>query len=101
MILPNNQSSATLWVRDTCLIVGLLPFIIILITASLSSKMRKQSAEVRKFFVCSNIIDTDQFEIISVGVLFRSGCWYVFLIAHCRTSFPGYLVGSRKKGILQ
>ena len=39
LILSNNQSSATLWVLDTCLIVGLLPLIIILMTASLSSKM--------------------------------------------------------------
>ena len=39
LILSNNQSSATLWVRDTCLTVGLLPLIIILITASSSSQM--------------------------------------------------------------
>ena len=39
LILSNNQSSATLWDRDTRLIVGLLPLLIILITASLSSKM--------------------------------------------------------------
>ena len=39
LILSNNQSSATLRVRDTCLIVGFLPLMIILITASLSSKM--------------------------------------------------------------
>ena len=32
-----QPSSATLWVRETCLIVGLLPIMIILITASLSS----------------------------------------------------------------
>ena len=38
LILSNNQSRATLWVLDPCLIVGLLPLIIILITASLSSK---------------------------------------------------------------
>ena len=38
LILSNNQSKATLWVLDTCLIVGLRPFIIISITASLSSK---------------------------------------------------------------
>ena len=38
-ILSNNQSRATLWVRDTCLVVGLLPLTIIFITASLSSKM--------------------------------------------------------------
>ena len=37
LIRSNNQSSATLWVLETCLIVLLLPFIIILITASLSS----------------------------------------------------------------
>ena len=37
LIRSNNQSSATLWVLETCLIVGLLPLIIILITASLSS----------------------------------------------------------------
>ena len=33
----DNQSRATLWVLETCLIVGLLNFIIILTTASLSS----------------------------------------------------------------
>ena len=39
LIRSNNQSRATLWVLDTCLIVGLLPLIIIFITASSSSKM--------------------------------------------------------------
>ena len=37
LIRSNSQSRATLWVLETCLIVRLLPFIIILITASLSS----------------------------------------------------------------
>ena len=37
LIRSNNQSRATLWVLETCLIVGLLPFVIILITASLFS----------------------------------------------------------------
>ena len=37
LIRSSNQPSATLWVLETCLIVGLLPLIIILITASLSS----------------------------------------------------------------
>ena len=37
LIRSNNQSWATLWVLESCLIVGLLPLIIILITASLSS----------------------------------------------------------------
>ena len=38
MILSNNQSRETLWVRETCLNAGLLPLIIILITASMSLK---------------------------------------------------------------
>ena len=38
LVLPLNQSSATLLVRDTCLIVGLLPLMIILITALSSYK---------------------------------------------------------------
>ena len=37
LIRSHNQSCVTLWVLETCLIVGLLPFMIILITASLSS----------------------------------------------------------------
>ena len=36
--LPNSQYRATLWFRETCLIVGLRPSIMIFITASLSSK---------------------------------------------------------------
>ena len=40
LILSNNKSRATLWVPDTCLIVGLLPLMTILITASLSTKCR-------------------------------------------------------------
>ena len=38
LVLLNKQSKATRWVLETCLIVGLGPFIIILITAWLSSK---------------------------------------------------------------
>ena len=37
LILSNNQSNSTLWVLD--IIIGLLPLMIILITASSSSKM--------------------------------------------------------------
>ena len=39
VIGSKNKSRAFLWVLDTCLMKGLLPFIIILITASLFSKM--------------------------------------------------------------
>ena len=45
LILSNNQSRATLWVLDSCLIVGLLPFIIILITASLSSNTYNKACD--------------------------------------------------------
>ena len=44
LIRSNNQSSATLWVLETCLIVGLLPFMIIVITASLSSKIYNKAS---------------------------------------------------------
>ena len=57
LILSNNQSSATLWVRDTCLIFGLLPLMIILITASLSSKMSSIAPILRRLHVWGNIID--------------------------------------------
>ena len=40
----NNQSRATLWVLESCLIVRLLPFMIILITASLSSKIYNKAS---------------------------------------------------------
>ena len=45
LILSNNQSKATLWVLDTCLSVGRLPYIIILITASWSSKTYNMALE--------------------------------------------------------
>ena len=44
LILSNNHSRATLWVLETCLIVGLLPFMVILITASLSSKIYNKAS---------------------------------------------------------
>ena len=47
ILSKKKQSSATLWVRDTCLIAGLLPLMIILITASLSSKCRA-SHQIKK-----------------------------------------------------
>ena len=49
LIRSNNQSSATLWVLETCLIVGLLPLIIILITASLSSNTYNKASWCEKW----------------------------------------------------
>ena len=42
-MLSNNQSSFTRCVLETCLKVGLGPFMIILITASLSSNTKKDA----------------------------------------------------------
>ena len=39
-----NQPKATLWILETCLLVGLLPFLIILITASLCSKIYNKAS---------------------------------------------------------
>ena len=54
LILSHNQSRATLWVLETCLLIGgLLHFMIILIPASLSSKITtklpdEKNARLRK-----------------------------------------------------
>ena len=49
LILSNNQPRETLWVLDTYLIVGLLPLIVILITASLSSNTYNIALDYEKF----------------------------------------------------
>ena len=49
-LLPNNQLKANLWVRETCLLVGPRPLIIILITASLSFQTYNIALE-SEFFV--------------------------------------------------
>ena len=43
--LSNNQSRTTLWIRETCLILGLGSLIIVLITALLSSKTYNMALE--------------------------------------------------------
>ena len=48
LILSNDQSTATLWVLETCPIVGLLPSKIILITASLSSNTYNKASWCEK-----------------------------------------------------
>ena len=64
LILSNNQSWATLWVLDTCLIVGLLPSMINLITASLSSKNVEHRTELSRLCVRWNMINITQFKIV-------------------------------------
>ena len=69
LILSNNQSRATLWVLDTCLIVGLLPLIIILITASLSSNVEHRTKQRRLRFR-RNTINITQLQIVVLGWVF-------------------------------
>ena len=60
LIVSNNHSKAALWILETCLIVGLLPLIIILITASLSSNTLQQSFLMRKLDVWGNKVNIIQ-----------------------------------------
>ena len=73
LILSNNKSSATLRVLDTCLIVTLLPLMIILITASLSSRMYNWGLAVRRICVCGDVVHMRQFLKISDSLLFGFG----------------------------
>ena len=50
-IRSNNQSRATLWVLETCLIVGLLLLTSVMITTSSSSKHIQRSFWMRRFDV--------------------------------------------------
>ena len=72
LILSNNQSRATLWVLETCLIVRLLPFMIILITALLSSKMCNK-ASLREEFTFEEIKSTLFRSPIFPWIFFRVG----------------------------
>ena len=57
LILSNSQSYATLWVLDTCLIIGLRPLVIIFITASLSSKIYNWACTEKKVRLWSHDLD--------------------------------------------
>ena len=87
LILSNNQSSATLWVLETCLIVGLLLFMIIFITSSLSSKMYNKSSwreefafeETKSTLFRSSIIPGIDFRVRDVDMFPRTSLlWFVF-----------------------
>ena len=60
LIRSNNQSRATLWVLETCLIVRLLPFTIILITASLSLNTHNNASWCEKLDAWGNTINIVQ-----------------------------------------
>ena len=79
LILSKNKWRATLWVLETCLIVGLLPFMIILITASLSSKRYTTKFPFEKnsrFFFFEEIKSTLLRSSIFSWIFFRVGDFY-------------------------
>ena len=63
----NNQARATLWVLDTCLIVGLRLLMIILITASLSSKMYSIAPNIEKTLCSTAHGQVAQIKIVVLG----------------------------------
>ena len=67
-ILSKNQSRATLWVLDTCLIVGLRPLIIILMTVSLSSKMYNWDPPWEESVFVGTWSACDNWSLINVSV---------------------------------
>ena len=68
LILSNNPSRPTLWVLGTWLIVGLLPLIILLITASLSSNTYLQSSSrLRNFYIRRQIVNVIQIRTVVLG----------------------------------
>ena len=86
MIRSNNQSRATLWVLETCLIVGLLPFLISLITASLSSKIFNKASlreeftfeETKSTLFRSSICPWNFFRVRDVDKFHRTSLlWFV------------------------
>ena len=66
LILSNNQSSATLWVLDTCLIAGLLPFDDHFDHSFVVLKDVRLSFELRRICVFDKVIHIRQFINVSV-----------------------------------
>ena len=87
LILSDNQSNATLWLLDTCLIIELVPLMIMFITSSLSSKNgRLNFCPEKSDRLWSNNLDltTDQ----RFGHLLSS----TWCFGCCACSFPRSLV---------
>ena len=108
LILSNNLSNATQWVLDACLIIGLRPLMIILITAPLSSKTQSCASHWEEvafvetwsrfdncstfwlpFFFNLTLDMRTQFPAASLNpVLFPEACWVddFFWFDECNTS---------------
>ena len=88
-ILSNTQSRATQWVLETCLVVTLLPFMIILITASLSLKIYKK-ASLREEFTFEETKST-LFGSLSGSSIFP---WIFFRVGELDGSHRSWSFGS-------
>ena len=90
LIRSNNQSRAALWGLDTCVIVGLLPLMIILITASLSSNTYNKASwcEEKTFQGINKINDVQIIDHFSRLLAFVN-------CARCWTNFTFVLLSSR------
>ena len=85
LILSKNQSKATLWVLDTCLMFG-LPLMIILITASLSSKLYNWSIPWENCALVVTWSTHDNWSTSQVKLLFGFRC--VLQTVTCLASVP-------------
>ena len=72
LIRSNNQSSATLWVQETCLFAQLLPLVIILFTAALSSTNVQLRLTLGRMCVSGYVIHFRQ--LINLLLSFVSWC---------------------------
>ena len=73
LILSNNQSNATLWVLDTCLIVKLLLLMIMVCHCFFIFKDVQLRLALRSIFVCGDVVHMRQLINVSVSLLFRFG----------------------------
>ena len=85
LILSNKQPKATLWVLNTCLSVGLRPFEMTLITASLSSKTHNIALDTENLTFESTLSMWNNSELSClVGAL----VWFFFRVLDTTQTMP-------------
>ena len=83
LTLSNNQSRATLWVLDTCLTVGLSPLMIILITASSSSRMYNWDSPWEECVFSPRLVIDQHLGCSFLHLCFQRLSWLVFWFWFC------------------
>ena len=102
LILSSNQSRETLWVLDTCHIVGLLPLIIMLITVSLSSNTYNIAMDWEILTFESTLLNMKQFRTVVhvwsfrliLGALARRGVMQQVSLYPWILGFIGLILGA-------